>query len=532
MAPTQEIFVNPPAQNRINATHATSPRPSVHSVNPLQAARLCAFDGPPQPTTRLAEAAHLAVSSAALAAALLLVGCASPGPAHTPLAQATPASVGLGAAATETVARSQWWKALGDEQLDSLIDTALSGNPSLAVSRARLEQAVALSQVREAANGPQATLGVDATRQRYTANGLVPAPVAGNTYNSGTVQASLSWSPDFFGQHAAELQAALGQARAAQADAAAAANALAAQVGRSYVALARLVAQRDVAERALAQREEQRRLTQQRTAAGLDSQVELTQAQGAVPDARTQIEALEEQITLGRRQLAVLTGQAPNALPSVAPRLAALDPLAVTDMLGADLLGRRPDVVAARWRVEAATQGVNSARSEFYPNINIGAFIGLNALGLDKLLNGSSRQMGVTPALRLPIFDGGRLRAQLSGRQAELDAAIAQYNGAVLDAVKEAGDALASIQSLSRQQALQDEAVASAEKAYQFAQERYRAGLGSYLVVLSTESQVLAQRRLAVDLRARQLDTRLVLMKALGGGWSDDTAVLQTAIAR
>ena len=483
----------------------------------------------PLPSTRKALAAHLAVSALALAAAILLIGCANPGPSHTPLAQTTPSAVGLNALATDTTAPTQWWKALGDEQLNTLIDTALQSNPSLAVSRARLEQAVALSQVREAANGPQATLGVDATRQRYTANGLVPAPIAGNTYNSGTVQASLSWSPDFFGQHAAELQAALGQARAAQADTAAAANTLAAQVGRSYVALARLVAQRDVAQRALAQREEQQRLTQQRTAAGLDSQVELTQAQAAVPDARTQIEALEEQITLARRQVAVLSGQAPDALMALTPQLTALQPTAVPDALGADLLGRRPDVVAARWRVEAATQGVNSARSEFYPNINISAFIGLNSLGLDRLFNGSSRQMGVTPALRLPIFDGGRLRAQLGGRNAELDAAIAQYNGAVLDAVKEVGDAMASIQSLARQQTLQDEAVASAEKAYRFAQERYRAGLGNYLVVLNTETQLLAQRRLTVDLRARQLDTRVQLMKALGGGWNDDTPPLASA---
>jgi len=483
------------------------------------------------PSTHLAFAAHFAVSALALAAALVLTGCASPGAPHTPLAQTTPAAVGLNASANETAAPSQWWKTLGDEQLDALIDQALQGSPSLAVSRARLEQAVALSQVREAANGPQASLGVDATRQRYTEHGLVPAPIAGNTYNSGTVQATLSWSPDFFGQHAAELQAVLGQARAAQADAAAAANALAAQVGRSYVALARLVAQRDVAARALTQREEQQRLTQDRVSAGLDSQVELTQAQAAVPDARTQIEALDEQITLARRQIAVLSGQAPDALPALAPQLARLQTTAVPQTLGADLLGRRPDVVAARWRVEAATQGVKSAKGEFYPNINIGAFIGLNALGLDNLFNAGSRQMGVTPALRLPIFDGGRLRAQLGGKQAELDAAIAQYNGAVLDAVKEAGDAMASVQSLTRQQALQDEAAASAEKAYRFAQERYRAGLGNYLVVLSTESQVLAQRRLAVDLRARQLDTRLVLMKALGGGWSDDTGTLHTAAA-
>lgn len=470
---------------------------------------------------------HPAPLAVALACALFITGCASPGALHTPLTPTTPAALGLAdaPAATQTAVPARWWTALGDGQLDTLVDQALQGNPSLAVSRARLEQAVALSQAREATHGPQATLGVDAARQRYSANGLVPAPIAGNTYNSGTVQASLSWSPDFFGQHAAELQAALGQARAAQADAAAAANALAAQVGRSYVALARLVAQRDVAARALEQREEQRKLTQERTAAGLDSQVELTQAQAAVPDARTQIEALQEQITLARRQLAVLTGQAPGALPALTPRLTALQPATVPEVLGADLLGRRPDVVAARWRVEAAIQGVHSAKSEFYPNINIGAFIGLNALGLDPLFNAGSRQMGVTPALRLPIFDGGRLRAQLGGRQAELDAAIALYNSAVLDAVKEAGDAMASVQSLTRQQTLQDDAMASAEKAYRFAQERYRAGLGNYLVVLSTESQVLAQRRMAVDLRARQLDTRLVLMKALGGGWTDDTAL-------
>ena len=261
------------------------------------------------PSLSRRRATRHTLQATALAATMLLAACASPGPSHTPLAQTPADALGLQPAAHTSTAPAQWWSVLGDTQLDALVDQALQGNPSLAVSRARLEQAVALSQVREAANGPQATLGVDLTRQRYTAHGLVPAPVAGNTYNSGNLQASLSWAPDFFGQHAAELQAALGQARAAQADAAAAANLLAAQVGRSYVALARLVAQRDVALRALAQREEQLQLTSERAAAGLDSQVELTQAQAAVPDARTQIEALEEQITLARRQVAALTGQ-------------------------------------------------------------------------------------------------------------------------------------------------------------------------------------------------------------------------------
>lgn len=473
---------------------------------------------------------------AALLAALLLAGCASPGPAHTPLALTLPAALGLaaldtadargtpGARAGALPAEQHWWTTLGDPQLDALVERALQGNPGLDVARARQARALALVEGSRSASGPRGSLAADATRQRYSANGLVPPPIAGSTRTSASLQASLEWSPDFFGRNAAALAASIGQARAAQAESAAAAQALALQVSRAYVALARLVAQHGVAERQLAQRQSLLQLTQERTTAGLDSQVELTQAQAALPDARTQIEALEEQMVLARRLLAVLCGQAPEALAALSPRL---EQLALADMpgqLGTNLLGRRPDVVAARWRVEAAMQEVAVARTEFYPDIHLGAFVGLNALGLGNLVSAGSRQMGVAPALRLPLFDGQRLRAQLAGRQAELDTAIAQYNGAVLDAVRGAGDAMASVQSVARQQALQAEALAKAEAAYDFAVQRYRAGLANQLVVLNTESQVLAQRRARVDLHSRALDTRAVLLNALGGGWDDGGA--------
>lgn len=474
----------------------------------------------------------LALCAALTLAGSALTGCALPGPDRTPLAQLTPTAAGLGGAdlpGTAALPTAAWWTALGDAQLNALVAQALQGNPSLAASRARFERAAALATASSTAGQVHGSLGLDATRQHYSANGLVPPPIAGHTYASGNLQAGLSWSPDFFGRHAAELEAALGQARAAQADSAAAANQLAAQVARSYVALARLRAQQDVAQRTLEQRQQLLSLSQQRTRAGLDSQVELTQAQAGLPDARTQLEMLDEQITLAQRTLAVLCGQAPDAQQGLQPRLTQLALQNIPQVLGSDLLGRRPDVVAARWRVEAAGQDIQRARTDFYPDINLTAFVGLNAIGLDQLLKGSSRQMGVTPALRLPIFDGTRLRAQLRGRQAELDTAIAQYNGAVLDAVKEAGDAIASVQSLGRQQALQTESVAKAEQAYDFAVQRYRAGLTGQTTVLTTETQVIAQRRLAVDLQARQLDTRIGLMKALGGGWSDDTAQLQVS---
>ena len=472
------------------------------------------------------------LATAALAAVLALAGCASQGPAHQPLARLGSADVGLNGSGSlspadaTALASSQWWTGLGDAQLNQLVEQALAGNPSLAASNARFEKAAALATASSTASDVRGQLSADATRQRYTANGMIPAPIAGNIYNSSNLQAGLSWSPDLFGKHAADLQAALGQARAAKADSAAAANQLATQVVRSYVALARLMAQREVAERTLGQRQSLLNLSEQRTQAGLDSQVELTQAQAGMPDARTQIEMLGEQITLTRRTIAVLCAQAPDAQNALSPQLSALRIQTVPQVLGADLLGRRPDVVAARWRVEAATQGIESAKADFYPDVNLTAFVGLNALGLDNLLQGSSRQMGVTPALRLPIFDGKRLRAQLRGKQADLDTAIAQYNGTVLDAVKQAGDAIASVQSLQRQQVLQTESLSKAERAYDFAVQRYRAGLGSQITVLNTETQLITQRRLAVDLRARELDTRVALAVALGGGWSDDTSAL------
>ena len=492
---------------------------------------LPAFRAPGFAPSTLAHA-PLRTLGMAMLAVLLAAGCASPGPAHTPLALTAAAALGL--SDTDAVDGAlppvqRWWTMLGDPQLDALVERSLHVHPSLDVARARQARALAMVETSRSAFAAQGSLGLDLARQRYSANGLVPPPIAGSTRTNATLQASLDWSPDFFGRHAAALAASIGQARAAQAESAQARQTLALQVSRAYVALARLLAQRGVAERQLAQRQSLLALTQERTSAGLDSQVELTQSQAALPDARTQIEMLDEQIALARRLVAVLCGLAPDTQALLAPRL---EQMAVADLpqqLGAHLLGRRPDVAAARWRVEAAAQDVAVAHTDFYPDIHLGAFIGLNALGLGNLLSAGSRQMGVTPALGLPLFDGQRLRAQLAGRQAELDTAIAQYNGAVLDAVKGAGDAIASVQSIARQQALQAEASDKAEAAYDFAVQRYRAGLGNYLVVLNTESQVLAQRRTRVDLQSRALDTRAVLLHALGGGWSDTQTASATS---
>ncbi|WP_157264769.1 efflux transporter outer membrane subunit [Azohydromonas aeria] len=464
-----------------------------------------------------------AAPAAAIALAAFLAGCASPGPSKPPAPLLQAPAVGLQAdAPTALQVAPDWWRSFSDATLDGLVERALAEQPNLQAAQARIARAAAAAEAAGASSRPGVNAAFDATRQRFSANGIYPPPLAGSVRTTANLQAGLQWELDFFGRHRAALEAALGAQRAAQADAAAARTLLAAQVTRAYVALAQLQAQREVARQALAQREGLLSLVQQRVRNGLDTSVELRQSEGSLPEARLQIEQLQEQIALVRHQLAALTAQPPQALASLDARLAALQPLALPAVLGADLLGRRPDIVAARERVEAAAQDVAVARTQFYPDVNLTAFVGFNAIGLDSLVQAGSRQWGVGPAIRLPILDAGRLRANLHARQADLDAAVLAYNNALLEAVREAADALTTLQSLQAQRREQAAAQESAEAAYGLAVQRYGAGLSSRLTVLSAEGPLLAQRRLAAELQARSLDAQVALLRALGGGWQTE----------
>jgi NodT family efflux transporter outer membrane factor (OMF) lipoprotein len=415
---------------------------------------------------------------------------------------------------------SDWWRAFGNEQLNTLVAQALANNPSLKVAQARLARAQAAADINRAADLPQVTGQLDAMRQRYTANGQVPPPLAGSVVNVGTAQLTASWELDFFGKNRAALDAALGTARAVQADGQAARLLLASQVTRSYFNLLRLNEQLGVALRTLTQRQETLALVQDRVRAGLDTRLELRQSEGGLPEARLQVELLQEQVALNRHALAALVAQPDANLALVLVAQSAIQSVAVPTSIPADLLARRADVAAARWRIEAASGNVSNAQAQFYPNINLVAFAGFSSIGLNRLFDAGSQQAGIGPALRLPIFDAGRLRANLRGQTADLDAAVESYNAAVLDAVRDASDQVTSSQAVARQQAEQRAAQASAEAAYDIAVQRYKAGLGNYLNVLTAETSVLRQRSAAVDLAARALDTQVALMRALGGGYS------------
>ncbi|MDH6185392.1 NodT family efflux transporter outer membrane factor (OMF) lipoprotein [Polaromonas sp. CG_23.6] len=487
----------------------------------------CTPGGAALPVWRASVRMALVSAASVVAAGLIatgMVGCADMSGIAPQASLRDAASLGLGTvfvqAQPQTTVATEWWRDFGDETLNTLVARSLEASPNLKLAQARLARAQAVTEVANAAMLPQVNGQLDLTRQRYTANGAVPPPLAGSIRDSGTAQLAASWELDFFGKNRAALDAALGSANAAEADAQAARVLLASQVARSYFQLVRLNEQAAVARRTLAQREQTLGLVTDRVNAGLDTRLELRQSEGGLPEARLQLEVIQEQMALTRNALNALTGQSNTASALIPSAQSAIKNVVLAAVIPADLLGRRADIAAARWRVEASSSDVANAKTQFYPNINLVAFAGFSSIGLGNLLNSGSQQWGVGPAIRLPIFEAGRLRATLRGKTADLDAAVESYNAAVIDAVRDVADQVASSQAISRQQAEQHAAQDAAESAYDIAVQRYKAGLGNYLNVLTAETSVLAQRRLGVDLAGRALDTQVALIRALGGGYA------------
>ena len=459
-----------------------------------------------------------------LATATALAACVSAPITSTREKPVTPADLALSGPA-QADAAAAWWHSLHDPQLDQLIATALARNPGLAGSLARVRIAREQATVTGSAARPQVTLDGFEYRQRFSENYIFPPPYGGGTYWEGRLAFNLNWHLDFWGRQAALVEQSGRIADAAALDAASVELMLSSAVAQAYLEFARAQRLEQVALQAEAQRRKLLDLTQQRVGAGLESNAELRAAESNLEQSAVDIEQARLARTMARNALAALAGTSTAAAPALSPP--AIDfnqALPVPAALPADLLARRPDVRAAQSRIEAATAGRQAARANFYPNIDLVAYAGLSAIGLDEMLQGDSHMWGVGPAIHLPIFDAGRLRAEYRRSGAELDAAVASYNDTVVRSVREAADQSARLRSFELQLDAQQRALDAAEQSYDLASQRYSAGLTSQVTVLNAETQVLAARRQRTQMLADRTSARIALLVALGGHFSQEPA--------
>jgi NodT family efflux transporter outer membrane factor (OMF) lipoprotein len=456
----------------------------------------------------------------AVLATLLLAGCASPGmqrPLAVPLA-AGAVTTGTSAALGDWPA-SDWWRAFHDAQLDRLIEQARAGAPSLAEARARLERADALLQERRADGGPELSADAAAARLRYSGNGAVPPALAGTSHTSAALTLGFRYEFDFWGQNGERVAAELSRADAARIEARAAEATLAGAIAHSYVELARTEQQLALSRRQVELRQREVTLRQARIRTGLDTEVEWRQAAAEVPMAQAAVAQLANEAVLLRHQLAALAGAGPAFGEALAaPTLQLNQALTLPARLDADLVGRRPEIVAQRLRLDAAGHDIAAARADFYPNLDLSASAGLAALDAGKLLQAGSRLFGVGPALHLPLFDAGRLRTGLAVRHAEYGVEVARYNRLVLDAMRDVADQVATWRTLDSRLAAHGSALRELEAAEKAAGQRYQQGLSNYLVVLGVQQRQLTQAQADADLQARRLQTAIRLNHALGDG--------------
>ncbi|WP_033409890.1 efflux transporter outer membrane subunit [Rudaea cellulosilytica] len=467
----------------------------------------------------------LALSPLLLAAAITLAGCASTGGLHT---DGTPTDTAAlhgerSFAKIQTTPAawpaSDWWTKLGDVQLDALITEALKNNPDLASADARAKEAQSQVAAQNAKRLPTVN-AAGSVAGVYLPTTAVPAPIGGSFGTYPAVYASFSWSLDLWGGKRAAWEAALGQARAAEVDAHAARLTLSVNVARAYVQLGYAFAEKDVTDAQLKRANASHALVKQRVAAGIDNRLQIKQAETEVASAEQQAAVADEAIDAARIALAVLLGKGPDrGLDIARPQALQAAALALPPNLTADLIGRRADLVAARWRVEAATKSIAAVKTEFLPNIGLSAFAGLTSSSFDNLLSLPARFALVQPAISLPIFDGGRRRSDLNNADAGYDLAVAHYNSTLVGAINDVADKLANLGSLQTQIAAQQRAVDAARGAYELSQQRYKAGIGSYLDTLSVQQQLLTAEQRAAALAAQQVDTSVRLVQALGGGF-------------
>jgi outer membrane protein, multidrug efflux system len=414
----------------------------------------------------------------------------------------------------------KWWTRYQDPDLDQLIDMALASSPTLATAHARVDSARESVRLAGASTGAHVEATGDGSRQRLSDNGLFPPDLLGfHWYNQFDLGLQATYTFDWWGKQKDTIEAAMDQAHAAAADRSAAALVLATSVADTYFGW-----QADQSRLSLAQEREatvmqEGKVTASRIRAELDAADESNRADASLAMVRDQIAMLQGSAALRLVTLAALVGRSPAELPSLKAKPLPTLSGGLPDNVKIDLIARRADITASRWRVEAAEKNRAEARAEFFPDFSITALAGVQSRDIGKLLLYDSRVPSVAAAVHLPIFDAGSLKARYGGSQASLDSAVASYQDTLITAAREVATQVTTRTQLAAERVQVQVEVEAAQRLKASAAARIRQGVvDSRLELTATESWI-AQRDALLQLDAAALSADIALQRALGGGY-------------
>lgn len=462
---------------------------------------------------------------------ILMAGCAPMHDDRQSLSQQTPAAnvdSALPAALKNGWPDSQWWKAYHDPQLNALIDSTLRNSPDMQVAEQRIQLAEAQAKAVEAQDGPEIDFSADVERQRMSAEGLmgpfaITDPAAGTTgpwYTNGTFGLTAGWNLDLWGKNRAEVTARIGAVKAREAEREQTRQLLASGVSRLYWEWQTQAALKSVLTQI--KNEQQNVITVDRqlyqngitsSVEGVETDIDSSKTDQQLNDVNGKMKVIEARLSALTNSQSTVLKLHTSKLPTVESQL--------PSQLGYSLLARRPDLQAAHWYIESSLSSIDAAKAAFYPDVNLMAFLQQDALHLSDLFRHSAQQMGVTAGLTLPIFDSGRLNANLDITKAQSNLTVANYNKAVVDAVNDVARAASQVETLAQKNQHQQQIEHDAQRVVGLAQARFNAGIIAGSRVSEAKIPALREQCNGLVLQGQWLDASIQLTSALGGGYHE-----------
>jgi NodT family efflux transporter outer membrane factor (OMF) lipoprotein len=466
---------------------------------------------------------------------VLLAGCAA-GPDYRKPALDMPAAWKLEAPWREgrpddAAAKGPWWQKYGDAELDALARKALADSPTLALAGARMAQARAALDAFSSGMFPQLGLNSRNARQKISANRPLNnynTPSVSTVQNDFVLSLSVSYEADLFGRVQRGIEGARASAEQSQADLENARLLLTADLATAYFNLRATDIEIDVVARSLNLQRRVLELATARHDLGATSGLDLAQQQALVDSTLTQIEILNRQRAQFEHAIATLSGT-PAPSFSLAPRADRPAPPSIPVGIPSDVLERRPDVAAAERAMAAANAQLGVASAAYFPSITLNGAFGEESRNLSSLLSASSILWSFGASLTQPLFDGGRIQANIEGARAGYDASVANYRRVVLNSMQEVQDGISGMAALERAHAQAVTAVESASKVLDLATIRYEGGIATSLDVITAQQSLLTAERQAAQLLGQRLLVSVFLTKALGGDWQPPIKTAQTA---